>query len=162
MNQSTPAMFNRIVDSVRLPLQHFLDTGFWDYSTKGELHKGMIGDTQVRSSCRDLAKNLKRPFIVCEKHMSYGEHSPSPSGGYKWVYYTEPKFREGFIEVPKKKYLHSHVAPLMLAAEKDTVVIDRSIQTLWQFHIRDEALWDQYYQYVLNDPDLRKARKLTS
>lgn len=160
MNQMvTSQVFTRTVASVQAPLQHFIETGFWNPHALEGWEEGDITEHVVRGSCRIMSKELKRPFI--RAHPSYSwQHQPvDPETNY-----APPPlriFRCGVVEVPKRKYLAPLIAPLTLAATSDSKTIrDASGATLWEFYIYDRQLWDQYYQYLLNDPDCRKARKL--
>lgn len=165
MDNAFPKAFARVLDSVRLPLQHFLDTGFWNPNALPGYASIGIAETQVRSSCRLAAKEMKRPFIICGTEYRSGSHKEGFDTGGKrtltWVPHPEPVFSRGFIQVPKRKYLVNHIASLTLAGD-NRMICDRCTPTLWEFTVHDKALWDEYYAYVLNDPACRKARKLTS
>lgn len=157
MNQMvTSKVFDRVVASVQAPLQHFIETGFWNpYALEG-WEEGDIAEHGVRGSCRVMSKELKRPFIRAHPVISSTQWD-----GEKWVRHPKPIFTHGLVEVPKRKYLVPLIAPLTLAATRDSKTIrDASGTTLWEFHIYDREAWDNYYQYLLNDPDCRRARKL--
>ena len=169
--------YQRTIASVDLPLKHFVDTGFWNpYVVEGWTDSD-IGDTFVRRACREVAKELKRPFIQCFASVSTTEsYDTGKKNAHGYPIYDvrplpEPRFSSGYIEVPKRKYLIPLVAPLLLAAGEPTrrwnqnataPVANNSVASLWQFRITSEELWNQYYEFVLNDPDCRKARRLTS
>lgn len=157
MNQIvTSQVFVRTVASVQAPLQHFIETGFWNPHALDGWQEGDISDQVVRGSCRIMSKELKRPFIRAHPVISYNEYVDG-----KWERRDRPVFNHGLVEVPKRKYLVPLIAPLTLASSKDgSSIRDRSGSTLWEFYIYDPELWDQYYEYLLNDPDCRKARKL--
>lgn len=141
------SVFNRVIDSVRLPIEHFAKTGFWNpYVLPDRKGEGISGQ-QVRRACRAVAKEMKRPFIICHQSVQWS--------------YPEPKLVGGFIEIPRRKYLHGHVATLLLAGNSKFI---RHVQqaTLWTFRIYDVTLWNEYYDFVLNDPECRAARKLIS
>lgn len=171
MDLASIKSYQRTMASVQLPIFHFLETGFWDPHSVPGWQEFDISEQQVRRACRQVATELKRPFIRCGTNVEYFHYVPDTTkprdgwGNYphKRVEFDKPRFSNGFIEVPKRKYLVGHIAPLTLAASKDGhIVLDRSGATLWSFYVRDQKLWDDYYQFVLNDPDCRKARKLTS
>lgn len=150
--------FNRVVDSVRLPIEHFVKTGFWNPNVLPDRKSEDISDQQVRRACRTVAKEMKRPFIVCHPTVQWSYRDPDTG---LMVEYPEPRVVGGFIEVPRRKYLHGHVATLLLAGNSKLI---RHVQqaTLWAFRIYDVTLWNEYYDFVLNDPECRAARKLTS
>lgn len=164
--------FQRTIDSVRLPLEHFIKTGFWDPYILLGYTASDISDVQVRKACRLAAQEVKRPFVQCYAVFQRGEwQNQGSQNGYKWVDYPEPKWVNGFVEMPKRRYLSPLVAPLLLAAPDETTfysrygkppaqVVRNQSRTLWSFRVFDRALWDEYYAFVLNDPDCRKARRL--
>lgn len=161
--------FNRAIDSVRLPLEHFLETGFWNpYACPGWTRNN-VSDVQVRRICRHVATENKRPFIQCYASMTLWEYvddlaNPFPNGGgyyKKRVEIPKPKFSVGIISAPNRQHLAPLVAPLLLT-EGSAKVQNHSSTGLWQFYVHDEELWNSYYDFVLNDPACRKARKLTS
>jgi hypothetical protein len=164
--------YQRTIASVDLPLRHFIETGFWNPRVVEGWNESDIGDSLVRSACRKVAKELKRPFIQCySSFVSYesydtGETSQNGYAVYNRRPLPEPRFEAGYVEMPKRKHLAPLVAPLLLAAGgKVTLrdaVWDRTSATLWAFLIRDREFWDSYYDFVLNDPECRRARRLTS
>lgn len=157
--------FDRIIDSVKLPIEHFARTGFWDpYAIEGYQPED-ISDTIVRSACRKVAKGQKRPFIKLFKHMRRQQWTQN-----RYVTYPDPVFTMGIVSVPKRKKLLSIVTPLLLAAPEPTKryqpnrqasVVQFELASLWEFQVYDESFWDGYYAYALNDPECRKARGLT-
>lgn len=169
MDLSTSKVFNRTIDSVRLPLEHFMATGFYDPSTLNGYEPEDIAAFQVRRACRQLAKEQKRPFIRC--HVVEVTYRWDHNAG-KWMKLAKPEWEFGYVEIPKRQYLAPLVAPLLLAAPDETArhgtllakapVIQVTSKSLWQFHVRDYQLWTKYYDFVLNDPDCRKARRLTA
>lgn len=166
MDLSASKVFSRAIDSVRVPLEHFIKTGFYDPHSLAGYEPEDIADFQTRRVCRQIAKEMKRPFIRC-----YGVISNYHFNGSKWEKYDDPKWESGYLEVPKRKYLMPLITPLLLAApdphrwasrNKENPVWQMPCQSLWQFKIYDRELWEKYYDFVLNDPDCRKARRLTS
>jgi hypothetical protein len=158
--------YQRTIASVQLPLLHFVETGFWNPYALPDWTENDIGDTFVRRATRHVAKELKRPFIQCYAILGNKEYDAVTG---KYVPVPEPRFTSAFIEVPRRKYLMPLVAPLLLAAGEseplwqrnmDRPVWQSSCATLWQFRFGNRTLWDEYYAFVLNDPDCRKARKL--
>lgn len=169
MDLSTSKVYRRVIDSVRVPLEHFVSTGLYDPFSLEGFEPEDIADFQVRRACRQLAKELKRPFIRCYNVFSAFQWDHNKA---KWVKLEVPDWNYGYVEVPKRQYLAPLVAPLLLAApEAGSYVEVRSAQgkvlqeqcrSLWRFRIRDRPLWDSYYQFMLSDPDCRKARRLTA
>ena len=150
--------FNRIIDSVRVPIEHFDKTGFWDPHALPDYQSEDISEVQVRRACRSLATEQKRPFIVCHHTLVRRAWDQQT---YKWIALEEPIREGGYIEMPKKKYLHGHVSTLLLV-DNNKIVQSHHRQTLWMFRIHDNTLWNEYYDFILNDPDCRAARRLTS
>jgi len=169
MDLNTSKVFNRAIDSVRLPLERFMATGFYDPFTLNGYEPEDIAAFQVRRACRKLAKEQKRPFIRCHvvETTYQWDHNAA-----KWVKLAKPGWEFGYVEVPKRKYLAPLVAPLLLAAPDEIVpqgtvlakapVIQVASKSLWIFHIRDYEFWTKYYDFILNNPDCRKARRLTA
>ncbi len=149
--------YNRIIASVQQPIAHFLETGFWNPHSLEGFEECDISEQQVRSSCRALAKALKRPFIICQPNFKYGERDAKGV----WRPLDNPFWRGGFLSVPKLKRHAPIVAPFLLAANGEEVS-DHSGETLWEFQVTDHQLWVALYDHILNDPDCRKARRLTS
>jgi hypothetical protein len=176
MENITSQVLSRALESVQAPINHFIETGFWNphaHNPDG-YEPGDVGDTQVRKICRAVAQELKRPFIICHPTFSYGRSVPDENrkGFYKWEPLDKPEFAGGYVSVPKQKRLTPLVATLILASSADMSLHQRAApksplasygrETLWEFRIADKTMWDEYYGYVLNDPDCRKARRLTS
>lgn len=170
MDLNASKVFQRAVDSVRIPLEHFIKTGFYDPNSLVGYEPEDIADFQVRRVCRQIAKEGKRPFIRCYAVESLHTFDRTTM---RWEKNDKPKFEYGYVEVPKRKYLAPLVAPLLLAAPeaqgryyantKDGEhVWQLSSVTLWQFRVYGKDLWDKIYDYMLNDPECRKARRLTS
>lgn len=167
MDLNASKVFSRAVDSVRIPLEHFIKTGFYDPHSLPGHEPEDIADFQVRRVCRQIAKESKRPFIRCyEVVITYRWDY-----GSGWTKLDKPEWERGFIEMPKRHYLAPLIAPLLLAAPEagsrydprtGAGVHQQSLATLWSFSIFNRELWDQYYQFVLTDPECRKARRLTS
>jgi hypothetical protein len=174
MENVTSQVLSRALESVQAPINHFIETGFWNPNVHApdSYSPGDVGDTQVRKICRAVARELKRPFITCHPTFSYGRHVLDEKGSYKWVPSEKPQFAGGYVSVPKQKRLTPLVATLILASSADkplhqrgtpqNPLISYSQKTLWTFRIADKTMWDEYYDYVLNDRDCRKARRLTS
>lgn len=168
--------YQRTLDSVRLPIEHFIKTGFWDPHALDGWEENDISEQQVRNKCRQVARELKRPFIIAHPVMQFYEHRPTgktnsyghPS--YKWTRLEQPRFSHAFVEVPKRKYLYPLVSSLLLLPQGQSrwdsgdgkAAISLDYASLWQFRINDETLWRQYYDFILNDPECRAARRLTS
>ncbi len=142
--------YDEIMAGVSLPLLHFLETGFWN--PRAGNYQGHIGLDQVRSACREMARSMKRPFIQAYSFHGY-EEPGNPNSGLAWRY--------GILEVPKLKR-HTPIVQQFILVADSAVVYDRSSATLWGFQVTDHRLWEQLYQYILNDPECRKARRLTS
>jgi hypothetical protein len=160
--------YQRTMDSVRLPLQHLIETGFWNPCIVPYGGEASIGDNSLRPAAREIAKELKRPFIRCYAHIT---DRIWDNASRQYVSLPGPVFGEGYVEVPKRKYLMPLVAPLLLAANEVTYryrhdttkpVYNISCNSLWQFTVCNETFWNEYYEFVLNDPVCRKARKLPS
>lgn len=150
-------LYNRLIASVQKPIDHFLETGFWNpYVVEGS-QVCDISDSQVRSSCRELAKALKRPFIICQPTFKYDELGANGV----WVPLDKPVWRGGWLTVPKLKR-HTPIVASFILASNEKEVRDRSGTTLWEFAVTDHQLWTTLYDHILNDPDCRKARRLTS
>lgn len=150
--------FNRVVDSVRLPIEHFVKTGFWNPNVLPNYKNEDISDQQVRHACRAVAKAMKRPFIICYPALRWAYRDPDT--GLR-VEYPEPRVVGGYIEVPRRKYLLGHVATLLLT-DNSEFIRHGGMASLWSIRINDVTLWNEYYDFVLNDPECRAARKLTS
>jgi len=154
----TNATYDRIIASVQEPLDHFVKTGFWKPNTTG------------KKACRELASSMKRPFIQCYDWSITGEWVQTSTAGWEWMNHKTPVWSFGYVEAPIQKRLLPLVAPLMLGSVKQGKhtsatthkVTDNSLETIWRFHIYDQKIWNRYYDFVLNDPDCRRARKLTS
>jgi len=158
MEQFASKVMARTIASVQLPMEHFLKTGFWDPFSSGTFEEFDISEPQVRRACRQMSVELKRPFITCHSQFSTHELQTSPTGDL-WVKRDTPLWSYGIVQVPKKAYLNVLVAPLMLA-ENNAQVRDQSGTTFWNFIVSDRDVWDKFYDYLLNDPDCRKARRL--
>jgi hypothetical protein len=163
--------YQRTIASVELPLRHFIETGFWNPDSIEGWTDSDIGDTFVRRACRTVARELKRPFIQCYATFltseSYDTGKRSENGRiiYDMRPLPAPRFNYAFVEIPKQKRLAPLAAPLLLLPERyqgnNTAGFTQHRTTLWQAHITSEELWNQYYDFVLNDPECRKARRLT-
>lgn len=164
--------YQRTIASVELPLQHFIETGFWNPYTVEGWTESDIGDTFVRRACRSVARELKRPFIQCypffktTERIQNGSLTAHGNPLYDWVTLPTPVFSYGFVEIPKRKRLAPLAAPLLLLPERyhgdGSMGFLQHRETLWQARITNEELWNDYYNFVLNDADCRKARRLTS
>ncbi len=155
MEHVTSQVFTRAVDSVRIPLEHFLKTGFWDPTSLEDWQPADMSYSQTRRACRQMAKELKRPFIRC--HDRYSNYRFDANVG--WVRLDTSEWECGYVEMPKRKKYMPLAAPLLLAANSKSVQ-DRSGTTLWEFQVHDRQLWDDFYPYLLNDPVCRAARGL--
>lgn len=158
MEQLTSKVMARTIASVQLPMEHFFKTGFWDPFSSGTFELCDISEPQVRRACRQMAAELKRPFIACHSQYSTHELQSLPDKNV-WVKRDNPIWNYGIIQVPRKAYLNVLVTPLMLA-ENNAEVRDQSGTTYWSFVVSDRNVWDKFYDYLLNDPDCRKARRL--
>jgi hypothetical protein len=161
-------IFERTLDSVRLPIQHFIDTGIFDLGVLGESNwNADISFVQVRRACRKVAAELKRPFIQMESYTRYIDHSystlPDGTTEYTSVKLDKPRWVSATVTIPKRKYLVGHISPLTLAAgDLGSACYARPTPSLWHFTITDYSLFKEYEKYILTDPACRKARKLTS
>lgn len=173
MDLSSIKSYQRTIASVQVPILHFLETGFWNPYALPSYEEHDISEQQVRRKCRQIARELKRPFIQCYASLSW--HDAVPTGEVsQWgnpviehVKRDTPKFSMGYVEMPKQKRLAPLMAALSLlpkAGEKgnDSIGWQAEAATLWQFRISDEKAWTKIYDFLLNDPDCRKARGLTS
>lgn len=166
--------YQRTIASVDLPLLHFVETGFWNPCVVEGWTESDIGDTMVRRACREVARELKRPFIQCYAVFQTTEHYPTEEKNqhghtlYATRALPEPKFSFGYVEIPKRAYLTPMASPLLFLPEGRRYGPDARegfaipAATLWRFRIESEELWNKYYEFALNDPDCRKARRLTS
>lgn len=166
-------IYARTLASLQVPFDHFLKTGFFDVYTVEGYETADIPEQIVRGRIRRMAKELKRPFIRCHPVIGFGEWRKvieSDGEQYKYFKHDEARFEWGFVEMPKRKYLMPLIAPLLLAApeaefryhtDDSKPVQQYHSQSLWEFKIFDRQFWNQYYDFVLNDPDCRKARGLT-
>lgn len=167
------------LDSVRLPIEHFIATGFYDAMYLREQGPGDMPEFVVRSAVRAVAKELKRPFIRLHEVWSRSTSCRNPKTG-EWEYkkYDAPEWHGGYFEVPKRKRLAPLVAPFLLveptdrwtgkvntwqpiAKDEHPAISAHEYTTLWAFSIRDKAMWDQFYHDLMHDPQLRRARGLT-
>lgn len=169
--------YQRTIASVELPLKHFIETGFWDPYSCGRYDQDAdIGDSIVRRTCRNVARELKRPFIQCFAVVRYavrvgtGEKSQYGHDLYETVDLPEPQFEYGFVMIPKQKRLAPLATPLLLMPDVYSTRVSgvsyipahsMHSATLWRARIYNQDLWNDYYNFVLNDPECRKARKLT-
>jgi len=168
--EHTSKRFTRVLDSVRVPIQHFIDTGIFDDNCLGAVDWSLdISPSQVRRACRKVASELKRPFIQMSEQIDRYHHvpdetKPNPYGGYysKLVELPEPRWARAYLSIPKRKYLTVLASPLLLAGsrEHDAPVYDRSTPGLWNFTIFDHQFWLEYQSFILHDPACRAARKL--
>lgn len=169
--------YQRTIASVDLPLKHFVETGFWNPHAVEGWTENDIGDTFVRRAARQIAKELKRPFIQIYACMTiWGRRQVNDPSKPSWAQterykLDKPVFSHGYIQVPKRQYLAPIVAPLFLLPDrpvrygdvgKDVLGWGHHTITLWQFRISNEEFWNEYYQFALNDHDCRKARRLTA
>ena len=168
--ENQPASFTRVLDSVRVPIQHFIDTGIYDENASGKHDWSLdVSPSQVRRACRKVASELKRPFIQMSEQIDRYRYvpdmtQPNSRGGYnsKREDLSEPRWARTYVSIPKRKYLTVLVSPLLLAGsrEHDAPVYDRSTPSLWNFTIFDHQFWLEYQSFVLHDPACRAARKL--
>lgn len=163
--EHTSKHFTRVLDSVRIPIQHFIDTGIYDENANGKHNWSLdVSPSQVRRACRRVATELKRPFIQMSETMQTEARveDPTSSYGHKWESLPEPRWARAHVSIPRRKYLAVLATPLILAANRDVgaKVYDRIIPSLWNFIIYDRQIWDDYYAFVMNDPVCRAARKL--
>lgn len=171
MDYTISKVANRAIASVHLPIAHFVETGLYDPNAVPGYDRADISEVQVRRVCRQVAKDLKRPFIQCYSYMQTGHHVPDGvnAQGYpksKYVELDAPRFASGIFYCRKAKYLAPLVAPLLLLNDDEIarsgVGWNSSGNSFWQYQIKDHQLWTSFYEHVLNDPDCRKARGLTT
>ena len=161
-------IFTRALESVRAPVQHFIDTGIYDEGLLGETNWAVdISFAQVRRVARKVAAELKRPFIQMHEYLAYYEHEYYPqsngSNRFNTVKRDTPRWVHTNVVVPKRKRLVDHITPLILASEgPEPPCLDMSTPTLWKFCIQDHQLYKAYQHAIMTDPDLRRARGLTS
>lgn len=163
--EHTSKRFTRVLDSVRVPIQHFIDTGIYDENVIASRDWSLdISQVQVRKACRKVASELKRPFIQMSETMAREARvaDPTKPHGYNWVPLPEPRFARAHVSIPRRKYLVVLATPLILSANRDVgaKVYDRITPSLWNFTIFDQQIWTEYRDFIMNDPDCRAARKL--
>lgn len=123
----------------------------------------VCGNTFVRAYLRQVAKELRRPFIVAEQTYSCGANTTIAN----WI----------TLSVPKRKKLEKAVSALLLSAKdikhrygyyllKEAPGIYRYNyhRSLWQFIFNGdgcEGLFQSFVQTWQADPDIRAALKLT-
>jgi hypothetical protein len=126
----------------------------------------MISTVQIRKVARDVAKELKRPFIQGGEYFSHGTHKRDADGKYEWTAYSTPQWSKAYITVPKRGYLCPIITPLELSAVSvyrstgSNHIISRHGSTYWQFDIMSREIWTDYYQALQTRPEMRKALKL--
>jgi hypothetical protein len=162
-------VYQRALDSLQVPIKHFMETGFWNENALPRWEAPDISYPQVRRIARQIAKEAGRPFITATETIERTRWTadtsrPDGHGGYymKRVKLDEPRWARAYISMPKRKFLLPLVSPLLLAASNEggSPIYDRSGATLWEFTINDHSFWVGYYDFILTDPDCRKARKL--
>jgi hypothetical protein len=144
--------------SVQEPIQHFIDTGLF-VEPRYQLIEGVdasVGMTQVRRICRHVAGELRRPFIVISDISTMHERVNG-----SWVTLDEPVWSHAHITMPRRKYLVPLMAPLVLGDKTKEIQTnwDTPNTSLWTAVIRDRSIWTEYYDRLLNDPDMRRARR---
>lgn len=156
--------------SITEPLEYFLQHGIFDpslgmqridrvsYSTP----KGEISDYNYRRIARTLAAEQRRPFIVAQPRFSSWtwEQGKSPRGVYIRKFH-EPKWEQGYMEIPKRNYMRGHIHPFLLMGEDPKrFSLSNKLETIWRVHVFDRELWNTVYELVRDDPDLRRARRV--
>ena len=126
----------------------------------------MISTVQIRKVARDVAKEMKRPFVQGGEYFSNGTHKRDADGKYEWIPYSTPQWSKAYITVPRRGYLCPIITPLELSAVSvyrstgSNHIISRHGSTYWQFDIMSREIWTDYYQALQTRPEMRKALKL--
>lgn len=159
-------VYAKAIQCLSGPVDHFIETGFYNLASAGEYGDGWISEPQVRRICREIAKEQKRPFIQASEYYATNGYDQAARKPYKL---DKPIWNNAWIEMPKRKYLLPLATPLLLASgDNDTTykpgdaIMPYRQETIWSWRIVDKSFWDEYYNFILNDPDCRRARKLTS
>lgn len=178
MSIKSSKVLQAAIASIEEPLKAFFETGLYfnerDYGGSDDPHAKYVVPGQVTDRiARQYAKEARRPFIVCGKIMARGRWINGRNSDYLWEAYDKPAFISGTITLPRRKYLAAHITPFQLIATpavsrymaaktgvEDAKILDHCSHTLWCFTVHDEPLWNEMYTHILNDPELRKARKV--
>lgn len=149
---------------IQKPIDAMLETGLFD---EPQWDDGMVSTVQIRKVARDVAKEMKRPFIQGGVHFSTGTHFRDPSTNkYEWRPYPKPVWSKAYITIPRRKYLSVISTPLELGAIVDrkatvgTKIMSRHGATYWHYDIMDQEIWNDYYTALQTNPAFRKAMKL--
>lgn len=173
-------VLNDALASVYLPVQRFLETGFYrgpfcDEEIPEHLRtwERMISDTQTRRICRAVAREQKRPFIQLYESWSKTEMAATDEKNeygnpiYKYQTLPEPRFNYVAVVVPKRKYTMPLVTPLLLVAPDQAdwrpgtrpLVSSFRMHSYWKFQIYDLDFWREY-SAAFDRPEMRAARRL--
>lgn len=127
----------------------------------------MVSTVQIRKVARDVAKELKRPFVQGGEYFSNGTHKRDADGKYEWIAYDTPQWSKAYITIPKRAYLCPLIAPLELSAVSHykvgsipSIIISRHASTYWHYDIMSHEIWTDYYEALQTRPEMRKALKL--
>jgi hypothetical protein len=183
--------------TVAAPVLRFIETGIHEASftvddpaeREGVWAEGAISSQQTTRVVREVARELKRPFVAMyafRDRWSYkSQHSMAGttyySYGKPWRGYQDikqlpkPVFSHAYVRVPRRKYAFPLVAPLLLAAPetpkyapttvrnkpgyKPPTVTNYSGATYWRFQIYNEEMWDSY-RASMDRPEMREARRM--
>jgi hypothetical protein len=149
---------------IQKPIDDMLETGLF---LEPQYEGGMVTAPQIRKVARDVAKEMKRPFIQGGEQFSTGTHiQDAANGRYKWQRYPKPLWSKAYITIPKRKYLSVLINPLELGAIAErnatvtTKIMSRHDATYWHYDIMDREIWNDYYTALQTNPAFRKAMKL--
>ena len=148
--------------SLREPIEQFIETGLYQHYDASEEEDlpvkktgsfgsdGAVPGVSVKSICRLVAKELKRPFITCTEIWAYSNWDAK-------LRKTPPRWCRGYITVPAQKKLLSHYLPLTLLPPETARVTGRTVIAV---QIRNQAFFEAYRERLLTDPHMRAARGL--
>ena len=149
---------------IQKPIDDMIATGLF-HEPKSE--DGMITGPQIRKVARDVAKEMKRPFVQGGEYFSNGTHVRDADGKFQWRAYDTPQWSKAYIIVPRRAYLCPLIAPLELSAvsvyrigNTPATIISRHGHTYWQFDIMSREIWTDYYEALQTRPEMRKALRL--
>jgi hypothetical protein len=183
------------LSTVAAPALRFIETGIHEESWtvddpdehEGVWARGAISPHQTSRVVREVAKELKRPFVamyaVRQRWQYRSRYQPGtvhhsstkPGSYYKDIQkLPQPVFSHGHIHVPKRQYLLPLVRTLILATvsqqmpswrqlndaeHKKPDVLNHSLATIWRFRIYNEEMWGDY-RASMDRPEMRAARRL--
>ena len=139
--------------------EHFLRTGFYEFVYKHwtEMRKedrvdySMLGGpTQRRRFVRQIAKEVKRPFILWEQHGEFIE-----------------------VNIPRTKRFEPIAAPLFVAYGAEQLMLEQQTRRLvfktqrvymhtqgWSLNPASNVILKDWRDYVKSDPEAKKILKV--